>query len=138
MGFLIHPEKSVLVPTQGLTFLGCILDSALMRIYMTPAKIAKVIDLYSNLLRTQSPTIRTVSQVLGYIISTFPGVMFGLLYFRHLQSDKSLALTQASGKFDLPMGLSVEAKQELSWWVNSASNTYNVVSHGEPEATLTH
>ena len=91
----------------------------------------------SNLLRTQSPTIRTVSQVLGSIISTFPGVMFGPLYFRHLERDKSLALTQANGNFVSPMGLSVEAKQELSWWVNSASNTYNVVSHGEPEVTLT-
>ena len=35
------------------------------------------------------------------------------------------------------MGFFVEAKQELSWWVSSASNTYNVVSHGEPEVTLT-
>ena len=52
LGFLIHPEKSVLVPTQRLTFLGFTLDSVLMRIYMTPAKIAKVIDLCSNLLRT--------------------------------------------------------------------------------------
>ena len=50
--------------------------------------------------------------------------MFGPLYFRHLERDKSLALTQANGNFDLPMGLSVEAKQELSWWVSSASNTY--------------
>ena len=48
LGFLIHPEKSVLVPTKRLTILGFILDSALMRIYMTPAKIAKVIDLCSN------------------------------------------------------------------------------------------
>ena len=103
LGFLIHPEKSVIVPTQRLTFLSFILDSALMRIYMTPAKIARVIDLCSNLLRTQSPTIRTISQVLGYIISTFPGVMFGPLYFRHLESDKSLALSQANGNFDLPM-----------------------------------
>ena len=92
LGFLIHPVKSVLVPTQRLIFLGFILDSLLMRIYMTPDKVAKVIDLCSNLLRTRSPTIRTVSQVLGYIISTFPGVMFGPLYFRHLERDKSQAL----------------------------------------------
>ena len=137
LGFLIHPGKSVLVPTQRLIFLGFILDSVLMRIYMTPDKVAKVIDLYSNLLSAQLPTIRTVSQVLGYIISTFPGVMFGPLYFRHLECDKPLALTQANWDFDLPMTLSVEAKQELSWWVSSAPHSYNVVSHGQPEVTLT-
>ena len=137
LGFLIHPCKSVLVPTQRLIFLGFILDSVLMRIYMTPDKVAKVLDLCSNLLSAQLPTIRTVSQVLGYIISTFPGFMFGPLYFRHLECDKSLALAQANGDFDLPMTLSVEAKQELSWWVSSAPHSYNVVSHGQPEVTLT-
>ena len=139
LGFLIHLGKSVLVLTQRLIFLGFILDSALvlMRIYMTPDRVAKVSDLCSNLLSAQVPTIRTVSQVLGYIISTFPGVMFGQLYFRHLECDKSLALTQANGDFDLPMTLSVEAKQELSWWVSSASHSYNVVSHDEPKVTLT-
>ena len=35
------------------------------------------------------------------------------------------------------MTFSVEAKQELSWWVSSASHSYNVVSHGQPEVTLT-
>ena len=50
LGFLIHPGKSVLVPTQRLIFLGFILDSVLMQIYMTPDKVAKVIDLCSNLL----------------------------------------------------------------------------------------
>ena len=137
LGFLIHPGKSVLVSTQRLIFLGFILDSVLMRIYMTPDKVAKVIDLCSNLLSAQMPTIRTVSQVLGYIISTFPGVMFGPLYFRHLECDKSLTLIQANRDFDLPMTLSVEAKQELSWWVSSAPHSYNVVSRGQPEVTLT-
>ena len=83
---------------------------------MAPDKVAKVIDLCSNLLGAQLPTIPSVSQVLGYIISTFPGVMFGPFYFRYLQCDKcdkSLALKQANGDFDLPMTLSVEAKQEL-------------------------
>ena len=42
LGFLIPPGKSVLVPTQRLIFLGFILDSVLMRIYMTPDKVAKL------------------------------------------------------------------------------------------------
>ena len=41
-----------------------LVDSVLMPIYMTPAKIAKVIDLCSNLLQAQSPKIRKSSQVI--------------------------------------------------------------------------
>ena len=63
--------------------------------------------------------------------------MFGPLYFRHLERDKSQALTQANGNFDLPMRVSVAATHELSWWVGSAPTTYNVVSHGDPAVTLT-
>ena len=36
-----------------------------------------------------------------------------------------------------PMRVSVAATQELSWWVSSAPNTYNVVIHGDPDITLT-
>ena len=51
LGFVIHPKKSVLIPTQRLTFLGFILDSILMRIYMTPEKVNKVIGMCSKLLK---------------------------------------------------------------------------------------
>jgi hypothetical protein len=137
LGFIIHPVKSVLIPTQRLIFLGFILDSILMRIYMTPEKVNKVIEMCSKLLKNTSPTIRDVSQVIGYIISTFPGVMLGPLYFRHLEGGKSQALRDNRGNFDATMTLDKEAKEELTWWVNSAPDSYNVVSHGEPDIVIT-
>ena len=137
LGFVIHPEKSVLIPTQRLVFLGFILDSILMRIYMTPVKAKKVTDMCSKLLNSTSPTIREVSQVLGYIISTFPGVMLGPLYFRHLETIKSQALKDNKGNFDASMSLNEKAKDELTWWINHAINSYNVVTHGEPDIVIT-
>ena len=137
LGFVIHPDKSVLIPTQRLIFLGFILDSTLMRVYMTPEKVTKVIEMCSKLLKNTSPTIREVSQVLGYIISTFPGVMLGPLYFRHLEGVKSQALKVNKGNFDSLMTLNDEAREELTWWVNSAPDSYNVVSHGLPAIVLT-
>ena len=41
LGFFIHPEKSVFVPTQRLTFLGFVLDSISMTVTPTEAKIQK-------------------------------------------------------------------------------------------------
>ena len=88
LGFIIHPKKSVLIPTQHLIFLGFILDSILMRIYLTPDKCQKLVKLCYDLLHHKS-TIRMLSQVIGYITSTFPEVMFGPLFFRHLERDKT-------------------------------------------------
>ena len=38
LGFIIHPEKSVLVPTQTLVFLGCTLNSRDMTVSVPQEK----------------------------------------------------------------------------------------------------
>ena len=42
LGFVIHPEKSVLYPTQKITFLGFIIDTVNMTVTLTPEKKAKL------------------------------------------------------------------------------------------------
>ena len=39
LGLITHPEKSVLIPTQQLTYPGFILDSVEIKIFLTPEKI---------------------------------------------------------------------------------------------------
>ena len=41
LGFKIHPEKSVIIPTQILEFLGFILNSILMLVTLTKRKLLK-------------------------------------------------------------------------------------------------
>ena len=44
VGFVIHPEKSVLLPTQIITFLGFVLNSILMQVSLTPERAQKLKD----------------------------------------------------------------------------------------------
>ena len=46
-GFTIHPEKSVLVPTQQITFLGFVIDSIKMTITMTEVWGKETIHLHA-------------------------------------------------------------------------------------------
>ena len=41
LGFVIHPDKSVLIPTQRLTFRGFVLDSQSMTVALTGNKLSK-------------------------------------------------------------------------------------------------
>ena len=82
LGFTIHPEKSVFVPSQRLVLLGFVIDSVAMTISLTPEKALKVQEACANLLDKGSMTIREVACVIGKIISSFPGVMHGQLYYR--------------------------------------------------------
>ncbi len=59
--------------------------------------------------------IRNVAKIIGHIVPTFPASKFGKLYYRHLEKDKSRALTAAKGNFEALMTVSKEGKTELIW-----------------------
>ena len=80
LGFTIHPDKSVLIPPQRRVLFGFIIDSVAMTITLTPERALKVKEACGTLLRQGHPTIRQVACVIGKIISSFPGVMYGQLY----------------------------------------------------------
>ena len=128
--------KSVLYPTQRLVFLGFVLDSIVMRIYLTPEKASNVKNACQRVLLSPCPLIREVAQVLGLLTSSFPGIMYGPLHYRWTEMDKTWALQENKGNFDKPMRLSTAAKGELQWWVNCVETSYNPVSHGPMQVTM--
>lgn len=137
LGFTIHPDKSVFIPSQRLVLLGFIIDSVAMTITLTPEKALKVKEACATLLGQGLPTIRQVACVIGKIISSFPGVMYGQLYYRVLEHTKTTALKTAKGDFDSQMSLTEDCKKELQWWVDNIVNSHNVITHGQPSNTLT-
>ena len=62
--------------------------------------------------------------------------MYGPLYFRQLEREKTLALKCHQGNFDSTMFLSKESLTELKRWIDSIESSYNDVHHGQPELTL--
>ena len=63
--------------------------------------------------------------------------MHGPLYYRALEGDKTLTLRHCKGNFDHHMKLSRPARQELEWWVKNIPTASKVISHGQPNYTLT-
>lgn len=79
VGFVIHPEKSVLLLTQIITFLGFVLNSIVMQVSLTPDRALKLKDTFEKLLDTVSPSMKDVAQVVGLMTSSFPGVTISFL-----------------------------------------------------------
>ena len=65
LGFIIHPEKSILYPTQIITFLGFIINTLNMTVTLTMEKKEKIIAKGKGLLKRGSITIRMVSSFIG-------------------------------------------------------------------------
>ena len=137
LGFLVHPIKSILVPTQEIVVLGFVINSLTLTVMLTKEKAVNLKKSCTQVLGFPKITIRQVAKVIGQIVSSFPGAMHGPLYYRNLESNKSQALKTSRGDFDAHMSLSMEASQELNWWIANVETTYNVVSHDRPQHTIT-
>ena len=66
LGFIIHPEKSILVPTQEIEFLGFLLNSVEMKIKLTDCKSGKINSKIKKLLYEGKQTIRDLASVIGH------------------------------------------------------------------------
>lgn len=137
LGFVIHPEKSVLIPTQELEFLGFLLNSISMTIRLPPSKAAHVKSACENLLSKTKVTIRELAHVIGLLVSSLPGVQFGRLHYRQLEKDKSRALQLCKGNYDGPVTLSNDSRSELQWWVNNITSSFMPITQDKPDFILT-
>ncbi|KAK2717692.1 hypothetical protein QYM36_006463 [Artemia franciscana] len=127
LGFVIHPGKSVLIPSQRIEFLGFLLDSRLMCISLPERKIEKVLDSVSKVLRQKSTTIQNLAETLGVLVSTFPAVELGPLYYRKAESLKIQALKHAKGDFAARLTLTSDVISELHWWLNIANHASKAI-----------
>lgn len=125
------------MPTQVLTILGFVINSVAMTIQLTREKAITLQNACTELLAIPSPSIRVVASVIGEIVSSFPGVMYGALYYRHLEKVKSQALLRSKCHFDDSMSLSSHAKSELHCWIQHVGNACNVINHAQPQHQMT-
>ena len=137
LGFVVHPEKPVFIPTKKLVFLGFILDSVSMLVYLFPEKVLKLKQAATNLFNCKNPTVREVAKVLGLKVSSFPGVAYGPLHFRYLEQDKTTALKTSKWNFDAKMCLSSQAREELEWWIDSVESASTPITRGDVDITIT-
>ena len=76
--------------------------------------------------------IQNLAEVIGLIVSSIPGVVYGPLHCRSLERDKTHALRENKGNFGAALSLSLEAKSELHWWLSNVDLSFKYIPHGEP------
>ena len=136
LGLYVHPDKSILEPSQVLEFLGFVLNSVTMTVTLSHAKAENIKHVCKDLLTRTQPTIREVAVVIGKLVASCPGVAMGPLFYRQLENDKTAALKFHHGNFDESMVLSPTAKSDLQWWVENIENVSKPISQGNPSYTL--
>ena len=136
LGFVVHPRKSVLEPTQEVVFLGFILNSRDMIISLTPEKATKLKRLCLAAIDKQKISIRTLAQLVGQMVATFPGVERGKVYYRRLDNEKSTQLQRSKGNYETEFQLPPYCLDDLHWWVDNIENANNPISHEPPSIII--
>ena len=59
-----------------------------MTVRLTPEKKESIKSFCTELLEKQIFTIRAIAKVIGKLVASFPGVMYGSLCYRQLKKEK--------------------------------------------------
>ena len=89
LGFILNRDKSVLKPTQKITYFGYILDSVLFKVFVPDKKILKIQNFAKVLLLEETVSLRSLASFIGMIINAFHAVLEAPFHYRALEREKN-------------------------------------------------
>ena len=114
LGFIVHPEKAIMTPTQEIEFLGMVIPTPSLELRLPGRKIKKLWA-EANKLESleQPPSARHVSRVLGKMNAVSQSVPPAPLFYRHIQRDLARALEKGNQCYNTPCPLRGQVEWEV-------------------------
>ena len=138
LGFTINWDKSFLVPTQSLTFLGLSIDSQTMSLSLPEKKILNIQNKCQRLIRNPTASARTVASLIGTLEAARPAIWQAPLHYRQLQIQVIKSLQASQDNYETLMSLNSKAHTELQWWLhNIATVNGSTINPPAPELYIT-
>ena len=122
LGFTINVGKSVLQPTQQIVFLGTQIDTQKMTLSLPSEKLAKILHECRRVSNNNKVSVTELRSLLGKMIAARHGVRGAMLHVRGLQR-LLLQMTEDQRQ------LTVEAVQDLAWWIQEAPSDNSCPIH---------
>ena len=116
LGFIVNFKKSVLEPTQELTFLGFILNSRKRELKLPQEKVTLIKKEARSLLAWREVSPRDLARFIGKLSAAILALYPAPLHYRSLQQLKHRALRALN--YDQLIEISTPARTDLQWWVD--------------------
>ena len=136
LGFLVNYTKSVFVPTQVIEFLGLILDSIKMMVFLTTKKTNKILQLCIETIARKHLTIRELAKLIGNLVAALPAAQYGQMHYRTLERLEIQALKVSHGNWDAICTLEPKHKLEIQWWIDNVQSLYKPILLPPVQATI--
>ena len=112
LGFTINLEKSVLNPTQEIEFLGMMINSLSMGVWLLVEKVKKLLEICREYQSQGKLTLRELASLIGKLYSTQPAIAMAPLQVRVLQ-QKLIIAQQNQMNYGQVIQFNLESKKEL-------------------------
>ena len=115
LGFIVNYRKSHLDPVQQLEFLGVLVDTRDLSLYLPGEKLRQIRKKCQNIPHLSEISVRELTKFLGLLTSSIQAIFPAPLHFRHLQSlkNKTMAFCQS---YEALTQLDQASKEEILWW----------------------
>ena len=113
LGFRINWEKSIIVPSQVIQYLGFMVDSRQMMLSLLEEKINTIVTSCQAAILKKRVSVRDLARLIG---RTTLAVLLAPLCYRGLQALKIKAFA-TSQSFETEVDLDRTSLEELEWWV---------------------
>lgn len=112
-GFPIHNEKSVLIPSQVLSFLEFVLNSIMMTVQLTDSQKKKLKNACLTLVNREKCTVQSVAEVTRLIVSSLSNLLMHSLQTEVIFSFMLSLLLASWGNAWKKIK---QTKQREYWW----------------------
>ena len=136
LGLTPHPEKSIIVPTQIIEFVGYVLNSVNMIVTLPQEKVIKIIKQCKEILQKELITIRELAKLIGKLVATEPAVPYAGLFYKPLEIQKDVELKHSRGDFDNYMKLSDKSIDCLQWWIDNLAQSSRPIITPKPDRVI--
>lgn len=115
LGFTINREKSQLLPSKIVRYLGFMINSGNMLLSLPEEKKVSLSEKCAAVIKSKQITIRKLAELIGSLIAAVPATRYGLLYTRQLEIEKIAALANNNNNYSGKICISNIAKNDLTW-----------------------
>ena len=116
-GLTMNIEKSCLIPTTSMEFLGFIFDTISFTITVSSSKQSALLNLITPFVDKPNMkiSIRHLAKIIGKIVSIFPACDKAKLHYRTLERYKTMKILEFSS-WSKQICLSDDCITEMQWW----------------------
>ena len=136
LGFKISGEKSALIPSQTVQFLGFTIDSKNMKVTLGLGKPDNIKHFISEVLPIHRVQIRTFASLVGKLAATLPANQYGQIFLKRLETAKAKALLQANFSYEGMLTMTQHIRQDLLWWLANIDSIYRPIVRPNPHITI--